>query len=241
MSCSAANSRTAAALPARHSSGPPGRPVQTPSTISTGETSTCSTPMARAAGSTWKRVADEARTTVCPACRCAATSRQASGNSEPAMPCTNSRSPSSTSSSSVRLAQARMPSTVNFSKSSSVVTPCRPVSSSSPRSDGRHVQRAQVVPGEGGQGVAVDDRAVEVEERADPRALRAGLDVGDQLLLGPDAAPERGRGPGDGSTGRPGVRSRPLVHAHGSTPTVSRRAAASSSSITPTRPTTSRT
>ena len=49
MPCSAANARTAAALPARHSSGPPGRPVQMPSSISTGETSTCSTPM-RAGG-----------------------------------------------------------------------------------------------------------------------------------------------------------------------------------------------
>ena len=67
-------------------------------------------------------------------------------------------------------------------------------------------------------------RAVEVEERADPRALRAGLDVGDQLLLGP--APARVAAAG---------------RAHGSTPTVSRRAAASSSSMTPTRPTTSRT
>ena len=75
----AAKARTAAALPARHSSGPPGRPVQMPSSISTGETRMCSTPMARAAGSTWKRVADEARTTVWPACRWAVTSRHASG------------------------------------------------------------------------------------------------------------------------------------------------------------------
>ena len=52
------------------------------------------------------------------------------------MACTNSRSPSSASSSSLRPAQACMLSTVNRSKSSSVVTPCRPVSSIRPRSAG---------------------------------------------------------------------------------------------------------
>ena len=50
-----------------------------PFSISTGVTSTCSTPIALAAGSTWKRVADDANTTVCPALRWASTSRHASG------------------------------------------------------------------------------------------------------------------------------------------------------------------
>src|SRR6185437_3356885 len=49
---------------------------------------------------------------------------------------TNSRSPSSLSSSSVRPAHTRMLSTVSRSKSSSVVTPRRPVRSSCPRSAG---------------------------------------------------------------------------------------------------------
>jgi hypothetical protein len=136
MSCSAANARTAAALPDRHSSGPPGRPVQIPFTISTGETMMCCTPIARAAGSTWNRVAEDASTTVCPARRCASTSRQPSGYSAPAMPCTHSRSPSSVSSSSLRPAQTRMPSTVNRSKSSSLLTPRSPMSSICPRSAG---------------------------------------------------------------------------------------------------------
>ena len=96
----------------------------------------CSTPMALAAGSTWNRVADEASTTVCPARWCASTSRHASGYIEPAMPCTHSRSPSSVSSSSLRPAQTRMPSSVNRSKSCSLVTPRRPVSSIRPRSAG---------------------------------------------------------------------------------------------------------
>ena len=62
-----------------HSGGPPGRPVASPSANPTGVTSTCATPIARAAGSTWNRVAEDANTTVCPARRCAATSRHASG------------------------------------------------------------------------------------------------------------------------------------------------------------------
>ena len=107
-----------------------------PFTISTGDTRMCSTPIALAAGSTWNRVAEEASTTVCPARRCASTSRHPSGYSEPEMPCTNSRSPSSVSSSSLRPAQTRMLSVVSRSKSSSVVTPRRPVSSSCPRSAG---------------------------------------------------------------------------------------------------------
>ena len=107
-----------------------------PFTISTGDTRMCSTPIARAAGSTWNRVAEEASATVCPAQRWAATSRHPSGYSEPEMACTNSRSPSSVSSSSVRPAHTRMLSTVSRSKSSSVVTPRSPVSSSCPRSAG---------------------------------------------------------------------------------------------------------
>ena len=65
-----------AAPPQRRAAGAPGA---MPSSISTGVTSTCSTPIARAAGSTWKRVAEDASTTVCPARRWASTSRQASG------------------------------------------------------------------------------------------------------------------------------------------------------------------
>ena len=56
-----------------------GAPCAMPFSISTGVTSTCSTPIALAAGSTWNRVADEAKTTVCPALRWASTSRHASG------------------------------------------------------------------------------------------------------------------------------------------------------------------
>ncbi len=110
--------------------------MATPFTISTGDTRMCSTPIARAAGSTWNRVAEEASTTVCPAQRWAATSRHPSGYSEPEMACTNSRSPSSVSSSSVRPAHTRMLAVVSRSKSSSVVTPRSPVSSSCPRSAG---------------------------------------------------------------------------------------------------------
>src|SRR5207247_1202633 len=83
--------------PRRRGTGPPGRPVTVPFTISTGDTRMCSTPIALAAGSTWNRVAEEASTTVCPARRCASTSRHPSGYSAPEMPCTNSRSPSSVS------------------------------------------------------------------------------------------------------------------------------------------------
>ena len=70
-----------------------------------------------------------------------------------------------------------------------------------------------MVAGERGQRVAVDQGAVEVEERADRGPCGPGLDVGEQLLLGPAPA----SGPGT---------------AHGATPTASRRVAASSSSIT---------
>ena len=75
MSWATPNARTAAALPARQI----GAPAHSPFSISTGVTSTCSTPIARAAGSTWNRVADDASTTVCPERRCASISRHASG------------------------------------------------------------------------------------------------------------------------------------------------------------------
>jgi hypothetical protein len=96
----------------------------------------CATPIALAVGSTWNRVADEASTIVCRARWWASTRRHASGYSDPEMPCTNSRSPSSASSSSLRPAQVCMPSAVNCSKSSSLVTPRMPVSSIRPRSAG---------------------------------------------------------------------------------------------------------
>ena len=83
-----------------------------------------------------------------------------------------------------------------------------------------HLQRAQVVAGEGGQRVAVDDRAVEVEERADPRAGRGG---------------RRRRRAAAPSTSHGWLTVSALTADRRP-----RRAAASSSSMTATRPTTSR-
>ena len=181
-----ANARTAAALPARQSGGPPGRPVHSPFSNSTGVTSTWSTPIARAAGSTWNRVADDASTTVCPARRCASTSRHASGYSEPAMPC--NQQPLAELGELVLAAPGPGPH-AQHEEPLEVVLGRHPAQADEqhPSDVGRRdVPGSQVVAGERAQRVPVDEGAVEVEERTDVRALRPGLDVGDQLLLGPD-------------------------------------------------------
>ena len=79
----------------------------TPSTDSSGVQSTWSAPISRAIGSTWKRVAEDASTTVWPLRRCASISSHISWCSRLAISCLKSDRPSCSMSSSVLPAQAR--------------------------------------------------------------------------------------------------------------------------------------